>query len=485
MLTWPRTVARRVDQTDQAIEQRIARIPPSRIDDGLKVLTGTANHSLLWFAVAAILGARRGATRRAAIRGVCAIGGASFLANALAKPLAPRRRPAADALPNWRALPSPPTSSSFPSGHAASAAAFTTAVAMEAPVAGAVLAPIAATVAYSRVHTGVHWYSDVLAGALLGTGVALATQRWWPVRPQVPARARPRRDAPALPDGAGLVLVANRSSGTADSVDELAELLPKAHIVPVEAGDDLAAKLVDSLDGADAAGVAGGDGSVAAAASAAEKHRIPLAVFPAGTLNHFARDIGVESVADAASAVAAGEAVTVDLAAVTVDGQVRRPFVNTASIGGYPDLVRMRERWQDRLGKWVAAGLALVRVLAAAKPLHVVLDGRKVAVWLLFVGNGPYHPRGMVPAWRPALDTGLLDIRYLRADLRLSRSRFLLAALTGALRRSRTYVQREAPTLAVRVLGDPIAMATDGEVALTGNRFDFVVETEKLTVYRP
>jgi diacylglycerol kinase family enzyme len=234
-----------------------------------------------------------------------------------------------------------------------------------------------------------------------------------------------------------------------------------------------------------AAGVAGGDGSVAAAAAVAEEHRIPLAVFPAGTLNHFARDIGVESLADAAAAVSAGEAVAVDLATVTVDGTVRRPFVNTASIGGYPDMVRIRERWQDRLGKWIAAGLALVRVLAEAKPLHVVLDGKKVAVWLLFVGNGPYHPRGMVPAWRPALDTGLLDIRYLRADVRLSRSRFLLAALSGALQRSRTYVQREAPALSVRVVGDPIAMATDGEVALSGNRFEFAVEAEKLTVYRP
>jgi diacylglycerol kinase family enzyme/membrane-associated phospholipid phosphatase len=485
MLTWLRTVAHRVDETDQAIERRIARIHRSRIDDGLKVLTTTANHGLLWFAVAAVLGGRRGVTRRAAIRGVCAIGGTSFLANAVAKPLAPRRRPAADALPKWRAVPNPPTSSSFPSGHAASAAAFTTAVAMEAPVAGVVIAPIAATVAYSRVHTGVHWTSDVMAGALLGTGVALVTRRWWPVRPQVPARARPRTDAPALPGGDGLVVVANSGSGSSDSVDELAELLPGARLVPVEPGEDLAERLAAVLDGAAAAGVAGGDGSVAAAAAVAEEHQVPLAVLPAGTLNHFARDIGADSLASAASAVTAGEAVAVDLATVTVDGRVRRPFVNTASIGGYPDLVRMRERWQDGLGKWIAAGLALVRVLAEAKPLHVVLDGREVAVWLLFVGNGPYHPRGMVPAWRPALDTGLLDIRYLRADVRMSRSRFLLAALTGALRRSRTYVQREAPALAVRVLGEPIAMATDGEVALTGNRFDFAVAPGKLTVYRP
>lgn len=485
MLAWLREVAHRVDETDQAIERRIARIPRSGVDDGLKVLTTTANHSLLWFTIAALLASRRGVTRRAAIRGVCAIGGASFLANAVAKPLLPRRRPAADALPDFRTLPDPPTSSSFPSGHAASAAAFATAVTMEAPVAGAVIAPIAVTVAYSRVHTGVHWTSDVVAGALLGSGIALATRRWWPVRPEHPARARPHADAPTLPDGEGLVVVANRGSGSTDPVAELSELLPRAQVVPVEPGDDLAAKLAGALNGAEAAGVAGGDGSVAAAAAVAEEHRVPLAVLPAGTLNHFARDIGVETLEDAATAVRAGEAVSVDLAVVNVDDGLRRPFVNTASIGGYPDLVRLRERWQHRLGKWLAGGFALIRVLAEAKPLHVSLDGRKLAVWLLFVGNGPYHPRGMVPAWRPALDTGMLDIRYLRADVPLSRTRFLAAALTGALHRSRTYVERKASTLDVEVHGKPIALATDGEVPVTGNRFRFAVAPAKLTVYRP
>jgi undecaprenyl-diphosphatase len=108
-----------------------------------------------------------------------------------------------------------------------------------------------------------------------------------------------------------------------------------------------------------------------------------------------------------------------------------------------------------------------------------------MAVWLLFVGNGPYHPRGMVPAWRPGLDSGLLDIRYLRADIRLSRTRFVLAALSGAVYRSRCYVQREAATLRVQVLGAPVALATDGEVAHTGRRFDFGVAEARLCVYRP
>lgn len=485
MVAWLRRAVRRVDKTDQAIERRIARIPRSRIDDGLKALTTAANHSVLWFSIAGVLAARRGPTRRAAIRGTCAIAVTSFLANAVGKPLLPRRRPAADALPDFRTHADPPTSSSFPSGHAASAAAFATAVTMEAPLAGAVVVPVAATVAYSRMHTGVHWTSDVLAGALVGTGIAMATRRWWPVRPQLPARARPHADAPTLTDGKGLVLVANRGAGTAEEIERVDELLPKAQLEWVERGDDLAARLEEALDGAEAAGIAGGDGSVAAAAAVAERHRIPLVVFPAGTLNHFARDIGVETIEDAARGVNEGEAVSVDLATVIVDGRLRRPFVNTASIGGYPDLVRLRERWETRLGKWLAAGLALVRVLREAAPLQVLMDGRKVDIWLLFIGNGPYQPRGTAPTWRPALDTGLLDVRYLRADLRMSRTRFLVGALTGSLHRSRVYVQKETPNLTVRVLGRPVALATDGEVPVEGRWFDFGVAEGKLTVYRP
>ena len=64
----------------------------------------------------------------------------------------------------------------------ASAAAFATAVGLESPRLGLALAPLAAAVAYSRVHVGVHWTSDVVAGAALGVGVAALTRRWWPVR---------------------------------------------------------------------------------------------------------------------------------------------------------------------------------------------------------------------------------------------------------------------------------------------------------------
>jgi membrane-associated phospholipid phosphatase len=115
-----------VNDIDRAISHRIAALPPTPLDTVMKGLSTAANHSLLWFTVAAGLGLRRGATRKAAGRGVLAIALASTAANAVCKPVLPRRRPAASELPAYQTLASPPTSSSFPSGHAASAAAFVT-----------------------------------------------------------------------------------------------------------------------------------------------------------------------------------------------------------------------------------------------------------------------------------------------------------------------------------------------------------------------
>lgn len=494
---WRRSDA--VNEVDLAISRWIARQPPSSFDGVMKGLSAMADHSMLWFVIAAGLAIRKGATRRAALRGVLAIAAASFTTNAVFKPLLPRRRPAAKELPAYQVLPDPPTSSSFPSGHAASAAAFTTAVAMECPKAGLAIAPLAVAVAYSRVHVGVHWTSDVVAGAAVGSGIALSTRRWWPVRTIDEARARSHGDAPVLPDGAGLVLVANQRSGDPeyDPAKEIAEALPAATVLRTVEGVDLQKQFEAALTCEDARGegaaaralgVAGGDGTVAAAAAVAGRRGLPLVVVPTGTLNHFARDVGVYDLQEAVDATQAGEAVAVDLGVVDIQGGGRPPhtryFLNTASLGGYSDLVRLREKWEGRWGKWPAFAAALVASLRHAQPLRVKLDGKEQRLWTLFVGNGPYHPRGMVPAWRPQLDSGLLDIRYLRADRRFSRARAIIALALGALRHTRTYVQREAPSLDVELVGGQANLATDGEVMDEAGRFTFRVGERPIAVYR-
>ncbi|MGH3844890.1 MAG: bifunctional phosphatase PAP2/diacylglycerol kinase family protein [Pseudonocardiaceae bacterium] len=494
MIEWIRRQLADVHEVDRVVSRGIGQHPPNGFDLVMKNLSSAANHSAVWFAIAAALAARKGAARRGALRGVLSIAATSFTANAVLKPLLPRRRPPARELPAYQAFPTAPTSSSFPSGHAASAAAFATAVALECPKPGLVIAPLAAAVAYSRVHIGVHWMSDVVVGAAVGSGIALGTRRWWPVRTTDEAQARPRDDAPALPSGAGLVLVANQRSGDPeyDPVEAISKALPAATVVPAVEGvdlhDQLEAALTHTNGAVHAFGVSGGDGTVAAAAAVAGRRGLPLVVVPTGTLNHFARDVGVYDLQEAVDATQAGEAVAVDLAQVEIHSAGQAPhtryFLNTASLGGYTDLVRLREKWEPTWGKWPAFAAALVASLRTAQPMRVKLDGVEQRLWILFVGNGPYHPRGMVPAWRPQLDSGLLDIRYLRADRRFSRARAITALLLGALQHTRTYVQRVAPSLDVELIGESAFLATDGEVLDEASRFAFRVADYPIAVYR-
>lgn len=491
MREWLRQKFQQVGRSDRAISGAIARLPVTDTDAGLRKLTATANHGGLWFAVAAVLAARQGVTRRAALRGIISVGGASFLANVVLKTMLPRRRPAAELLPEQRRLVRRPTSSSFPSGHAASAAAFATAVAMESPRSALVVGPLAATVAYSRVHTGVHWSSDVLAGAAVGSGVAMATRRWWPVRTADEARARTVHEAPAMADGKGLVVMVNPVSGdgTYDPTDDVSTALPAATVIRTEKGRDAAELLEEALtartEPAEALGVAGGDGTVGSVAAVAVRHGLPLAVIPAGTLNHFARDVGVYDLREVVDATGAGEAVAVDVATVEFDdgnGPRTHHWLNTASLGAYPDLVRLREKWEDRWGKWPSFAAALVVTLRGHEPLRMRVDGTWHSVWFLFIGNGPYHPRGAIPGWRSRLDSGMLDVRWLRADLRFSRSRAVFALALSALGHSKVYGERLTRELTVE-LPEAEPLATDGEVLGETKKLRFAV-TDPIPVYR-
>lgn len=485
---------RGVNHVDQALVRQVAGLPHTRTDVGLKRLSTSANHGKLWFAIAAILAATKGPTRRAAVRGVGSIAFASVSANLVAKNIFPRRRPAAELLPTYRRLVKRPTSSSFPSGHAASAVAFTTAVAMESPRTAMALAPLAGAVAYSRVHTGVHWPSDIAAGAAIGVGAAYAVRHWWPVSEQGPAHTAHEAKVEPLVDGEGLLVLVNPHSGLGeDPTAELATRWPRATVVNPVAGADLIEDLSDqvkkSTEEVRALGVAGGDGTVAAVAAVAAEFGLPLVLIPSGTLNHFARDIGVETADDAGDAVREGRGVEIDLAGVKIiergGAERHRWFVNTASVGGYPEMVRIREKLEGKgWPKWPAGAVAMVRTLRHAQPIRMSLDGKAHLVWWLFVGNGTYAPKGFAPTRRPALDTGLLDVRYLRADVPFSRARFVLATLTRTLHASHVYRELDLPRLRVDLLDGHRRVATDGEVGPLANRFEFESRPRALCVYR-
>lgn len=450
----------------------------TRTDRAMRLLSRSANKGRLWFALAAIGVLVPGRTRRAAIRGAGALAATSLVTNTILKPLTNRKRPAIELTPIFRRLRRAPHTTSFPSGHSASAAAFATGAALEHPVAGAVLAPLAGTVGYSRIHVGVHHVSDVVAGFALGAGIALATDRWWPVRPTEPTRVREHAPAPRIHDGQDLVVVVNvQANGDAGRL--IQERLPAAEVVTLDPGVDLAAELARRARSARAFGAVGGDGTVAAVAAAALRHRLPLAVFPAGTLNHFARDLGIGSSEDTVQALAAGDAVAVDVAAVN-----GVPYLNTAVIGVYPDLVRRRDQLRPQVGKWLGMAAAAGDVLYQQRPLRLFLDGEPVEAWTLFVGNGCYRWRGASPAWRPRLDDGWLDVRYLRADARLARARTVLSTLAGRNERNGVHRSRLVTELRVASGSGPVQVARDGEPGECASSFRFAKLPGTLVVYR-
>jgi undecaprenyl-diphosphatase len=159
---------------DTAVYAAIAASDTPSLDVAMRGLSRAADHSKLWFAGAAALALLGGpGGRLAARKGLASLGIASAFANLLAKPLTTRRRPArreAEELAR-RHVPMP-RSSSFPSGHAASAFAFATGAASAQPLLSAPLRALATLVGYSRVHTGVHYPADVLAGAFIGVSAA-------------------------------------------------------------------------------------------------------------------------------------------------------------------------------------------------------------------------------------------------------------------------------------------------------------------------
>jgi undecaprenyl-diphosphatase len=162
-----------LDAVDRATYAAVATAPTPTLDAALRRISDSANYSRLWIAVAAGLaaaGGRRG--RRAAALGLTAIGVTSATVNLIGKRLAPRTRPdrAGARVPEARHVRMP-TSTSFPSGHSASAFAFVNAVAGELPLLAWPLRALAGAVAYSRVHTGVHYPGDVVVGSLIGAAI--------------------------------------------------------------------------------------------------------------------------------------------------------------------------------------------------------------------------------------------------------------------------------------------------------------------------
>jgi undecaprenyl-diphosphatase len=480
---------RRVAATDLWLLRKSHQVDSPLADRVLLGASAAANKSKVWFASAALLallGGRRG--RRAARRGALAIGLTSSVVNGPLKLLLRRGRPPANVVARRPNLLVAPASFSFPSGHSASAFAFATSVAAELPPAAAPAFLAASVVGYSRVHTGVHFPGDVLAGAGLGVMAAVAAGRilgeGQPLSLPPPERAEfPHR----------VVLLTSPNSGSAELLHEAKRAMDKFGLevlaeIPVARSEELAG-WVDQ-DDRPLIVAAGGDGTIGAAAGWVAGTGALLGILPLGTSNDVARSLGIPlDPAQAAQILRDGVARTIDAGRLRLADGHQRYFVHAATVGFNVRFAQLatKSSIRRRFGRFTYA-VAASRAIRDHEPfeceLHYGEHVEKLMLAQLSIINAPIFGGSLdlrIPGAR-------VDDRHLIVIAVEEKPWWQLlggAALTvaGGRRHAGGVHAMRVPNLRVHV-DRPLDVALDGEISASVPA-DFEIAPAALRVLTP
>jgi diacylglycerol kinase family enzyme len=237
----------------------------------------------------------------------------------------------------------------------------------------------------------------------------------------------------------------------------------------------------------DAVIVGGGDGSIRTVASVLAGSGVALGILPLGTLNHFAKDLGIPTTMDGAvGVIAKGTPRSVDLG--EVNGEI---FINNSSIGIYPYLVfeRERKRRRERLSKWTAmisAGLRMLRHLPFFR-LRIQVEGRSELIRspCVFVGNNEYHLTLPAIGRRERLDRGELCLYAAKAQSRILLLWLACRCILGFVDQQRDLRIFKGGTAEISARRHWLLVATDGEIKSMRSPLQFQIRPGALRVFAP
>ena len=291
------------------------------------------------------------------------------------------------------------------------------------------------------------------------------------------------------------LVVLNASSGAgcgSERVEQLRHLFDDAgldaRLVLAHGGEEMFAAVDRArADGIQLVVAGGGDGTQSAIASRLAGTDLVQGVLPLGTLNHFAKDLGIPlAEAEAIRTLAQGRVIEVDVG--EVNGHV---FINNSSLGLYPQIVRERELQRLHLGKskWRALASATLHATEGRPGMVVKVDAEGEEqvhrTPFVFVGNNRYTMEGLAIGARPSLQGGELALYVGRRRGRLALVQLALRALTHRLRQDEDFEMLAGPAFVITTTEARLRVATDGEVSMMDTPLRYRIRPRALRVCVP
>jgi diacylglycerol kinase family enzyme len=288
-----------------------------------------------------------------------------------------------------------------------------------------------------------------------------------------------------------ILFILNGGSGTGNCdeakalIDErFAALGEEARIVLASTGEEMEWAARQGLEaGATAIVAGGGDGTISTVAGVLADSGVPLGVLPLGTLNHFARDLGIPlDPKEALEIVLAGHTIPVD--AGEVNGRL---FLNNSSLGLYARIVRLRQRYHARgIAKWFVAAWAMLKAMQH-NPVFTVRIGAngestRYRSSLVMVGNNAYRMTGFDAGARDTISGGTLAVYVVQTESRTQLARLVWQIITGRAEESDALDVHETPEATIETTASSTLLAIDGELAQVQGALRYRVRVGALAV---